>query len=51
MKPEVSAFYAGALAAVASLSVMTPVELLKCRAQVCKEGQLKYSQEINAIVR
>jgi hypothetical protein len=33
------------------LSVMTPVELLKCRAQVCKEGQLKYSQEINAIVR
>ena len=51
MNPELQALAAGSFSAAMSLSVMTPVELLKCRAQVTKEGQLKYSQEINAIIR
>jgi len=38
MNPEIQAFAAGSFSAGCSLSVMTPIELLKCRAQVTKEG-------------
>ena len=50
MSSQMKAFYAGGFSAAASLSVMVPVDLLKCRAQVNKEGQVKYSQEIAAIL-
>ena len=39
------------LSAFFSLSVFVPLDLLKCRAQVTTEGQLKYSQEIANIIR
>jgi hypothetical protein len=32
MSSQTNAFYAGAISAIASLSVMVPVDLLKCRA-------------------
>lgn len=44
--PEMSvarqSLLAGAIAGFASLSIFVPLELLKCRAQVQKEGDIKY---------
>lgn len=41
---------AGALAGFASLSVLVPMELLKCRAQMMKTGNLNVQNEIKSIL-
>lgn len=40
---------AGGLAGFASLSILVPVDLLKCRAQVHKDGHVKYSTIIKSL--
>lgn len=53
--PEMSvsrqSLLAGAFAGLASLSVIVPVELLKCRAQVQREGEIKYRAMVRDLYR
>ena len=44
------AMWAGALAGTASLSIFVPMDLLKIRAQLTKNGRLNYLNEVNAIM-
>ena len=49
VKPEMSSLsrtlYAGALAGFCSLSIFVPGDLLKCRKQMTKEGNMSYVAE------
>lgn len=51
--PEMSgsrqSLLAGAIAGFASLSVVVPLELLKCRAQVQKEGDINYRSMVREL--
>lgn len=51
--PEMSAsrqsLLAGAFAGFASLSIFVPLELLKCRAQVQREGDIRYGAMIREL--
>jgi len=55
VKPEMSSFsrsmYAGALAGFCSLAVFVPGDLLKCRKQMTKEGNMSYLAETQNIIR
>lgn len=45
------AMWAGALAGTASLSIFVPMDLLKIRAQLTKNGRLNYLSEVRAIMK
>lgn len=55
LKPDMSStsrsLYAGALAGFCSLAIFVPGDLLKCRKQMTKEGNMSYTAEIQAILR
>lgn len=44
-------FLSGAIAGFCSLAVLVPLELLKCRAQIKKEGNLNINKEVKDILR
>lgn len=44
-------FLSGAIAGFCSLAVLVPLELLKCRAQIMKEGNLNVIKEVKDILR
>ena len=43
--------YGGALAGLCSLSIYVPLDLLKCRAQMTKDGNLNYTNELRNVWR
>ena len=51
MTEERLTFLSGAFAGLGSLAVLVPLELLKCRAQIKKDGNLNITQEVKDIVR
>lgn len=51
MSSSSHSLFAGALAGTCSLSVFVPMDLLKCRAQMTKTGNLNYSEELWFILR
>ena len=49
MSPVTQAIYSGALGGLCSLSIFTPIDLLKVRAQMTKSGRLNYIPELRKI--
>jgi hypothetical protein len=51
MKSWKKSFYAGAFAGMCGLSISVPVDLLKSRAQIVKDGKLNQIAEIKSILK
>jgi solute carrier family 25 carnitine/acylcarnitine transporter 20/29 len=51
MSTTAQAMWAGSIAGAASLSIFVPMDLLKIRAQLTREGKLDYLSECRAILR
>lgn len=51
MSSSCQSLIAGAFAGFASLSIFVPLELLKCRAQIDKQGGVSYSQVVSDLYK
>ena len=49
MKEQRISLYSGAAAGLSSLGVLVPLDLLKCRSQMTKQGHLDIRKEVKTI--
>jgi len=46
-----SAFASGAIAGAYTLAILVPIDLMKVRGQIMKEGKISYRKEIRIIIK